>query len=1052
MRCFLISICCLLLGNVSISQTYHFDNYSVKDGLSQSTVYAITQDDNGNVWLGNKTGVSKFDGTVFSNYTIKDGLSGNGVRSVFRDSSDNIWFGHLLGGLSRFRDGAFEVIELKENEINTDISGITQDALGRIWISTAGNGVYRIDNPDKKSIEEFKIAHFIGKDGISDRVFNSARIGEHIFFVTDVGIKKLNHQSDKFETHSSKNLSTFFQFTTIFEDSDQNIWYGTYNGGLYKQFKGSDKFEIFDIRDGLAGNWVSCLAEDAQGRIWVGTWGGGISVIENDEILTFNKSNGLNDLKIFDMRSDREGNMLIGSNESGLFVFKGDHFVAYTIQNGLSNDQVWSVLKDKYDKTWIGTSEGITLMEKKNGEVEYTYITESGNNFISNDIRFLKEDNQGNIWVGTWGGGIIKVNPANPKGPYEYPSRLNSSIRYQMVTAMDIDKDNNLWVGTLDGLLYYEINTGRMSYLTSINGLAGNEISEVYCDKKGVAWIGCKGKGLTIIEDTTFSQFDLGGDITPNAIKEDNDGNIWIGTDGQGLIISKDRRTLTDQFNTEDGLLANLINLLEIDKENNIWIGTNKGLNKFNREDATFLSFTEADGFIGIETKSRSSFMDKEGALWFGTVHGIMKYDPKKDKTGQNLPLVKITKLKVNLNDEEIKNGREFTYKEKSFYFDFKGIYLSNPKSVRYKYMLEGIDADWSAPTSLTFASYPALPDGKYVFKVMASNNSAKWTEVPASYEFVINPPFWKTWWFYLFCVVFFGSWIYYLIKKREESLIMEKKLLEEKVEERTAEIVDKNKELASKNKDITDSIRYAERIQRAILPPTEEIKANLPDSFVLYRPKDIVSGDFYWVSKSNDKALFAAVDCTGHGVPGAFMSIVGHNLLDKIVKEEKIDKPSLILDSLNNSVSETLRQKSEFNEVKDGMDLGLVRLDHKNMKLDYAGAHNPLYIYRKKELIEVKADKYAIGSFIRGEKRKFTNHEITLEKNDVIYVFSDGFPDQFGGPEGKKYKYKPFKDFLLNICDKEMSVQKELLEREFVEWLGDHEQIDDVIIFGVRV
>src|SRR5690606_1494048 len=146
--------------------------------------------------------------------------------------------------------------------------------------------------------------------------------------------------------------------------------------------------------------------------------------------------------------------------------------------------------------------------------------------------------------------------------------------------------------------------------------------------------------------------------ITPNAFKEDNDGNIWIGTDGQGLIISKDRRTLTDQFNTEDGLLANLINLLEIDKENNIWIGSNKGLNKFNREDATFLSFTEADGFIGIETKSRSSYMDKEGALWSGTVHGVMKYDPKKDKTGQNLPLVKITKLKVNLNDEEMRNGR----------------------------------------------------------------------------------------------------------------------------------------------------------------------------------------------------------------------------------------------------------------------------------------------------------------------------------------------------------------------------------------------------------
>ena len=415
------------------------------------------------------------------------------------------------------------------------------------------------------------------------------------------------------------------------------------------------------------------------------------------------------------------------------------------------------------------------------------------------------------------------------------------------------------------------------------------------------------------------------------------------------------------------------------------------------------------------------------------------------------MPFIQITNLRVNLNDWDINGESNFTYKDKSFNFNYKGIYFTNPSSVRYKTKLENIDNEWSPTTELTFANYPALPPGNYTFLVKASSTYGEWTE-PAVYSFHISPPFWKTWWFYLISLVCISGGIYYFIKYREQQLVQEKKVLEDKVAERTAEVVQKNEELASINEDITSSIRYAQRIQQAILPPDEIIKKYIPESFVFFRPKDIVSGDFYWVSEINGAVKFTAIDCTGYGVPGAFMSIIGHNSLDKIVNELNVSRPASILNELNKSISDILRQKGNDNGIKDGMDIALVSIDYSKKKIEYAGAFNPFYLFRDGKLIETKANKFAIGSFNNNSNREFINHEFDLRKGDVIYLFSDGYPDQFGGPKGKKYMHRPFKEFLKSIHQKPIKEQHQLLENEFLTWLGSYEQTDDVIVMGVRV
>lgn len=299
------------------------------------------------------------------------------------------------------------------------------------------------------------------------------------------------------------------------------------------------------------------------------------------------------------------------------------------------------------------------------------------------------------------------------------------------------------------------------------------------------------------------------------------------------------------------------------------------------------------------------------------------------------------------------------------------------------------------------------------------------------------------------------------LLKMRED-LRENERVLEAKVIERTEQVVHQKEEIEAKNgelevlyKHVTDSIKYAKRIQEAILPPDSLVKKILPNSFVLYKPKDIVSGDFYWIDKKDGKTMFAAVDCTGHGVPGAFMSIVGHNILKQAVSNNNFTTPSLILDKLNEGVSETLHHgghEHEEGQAKDGMDISFCTIDFNTLELQYAGAYNPLYIIRNGQLIQTKADKFPIGLFLGEEKKKFTNHSIQLQKGDSVYIFSDGFADQFGGPYGRKFMAIPFRVLLMDINKEPIDKQKEILNKTIEEWRGQLDQVDDILVIGVKI
>jgi ligand-binding sensor domain-containing protein/serine phosphatase RsbU (regulator of sigma subunit) len=1037
-----IIVLCLLASFTSLhAQQYYFDRYSVSEGLAQSTVYAVIQDRNDNYWLGTQAGVSLFDGVEFRNFTAEDGIAENGVRSIFEDENGCIWFGHDKGGISRYNGNDFEVFQDAALHLTSNITSIVQDTTGNLWFTSSQSGAAVIYNPeapiDKLSFEMFMSSR------LADRVFGSLLSDDgSLYFITDPVVKVFNRDSTRFDNLVFNGIPRYFATTSILKDRKENFWFGTYHGGLFKYIPDEDDARMYDlIKLGMTSNWISALFEDRYGNIWVGTWGGGIARIDtNDEVTVFDNRNGLPGGKIWQIMEDKEGNVLIGTHENGLCAFKGDYFVSFFEQDGLINQQVWAIEQVQNGEFWIGTNQGVSILDFSTG----TARMKDFSHLEGDRVRFIEEDNKGNIWISAEGQGVFTYTRS---GHFSFEPLVNRNLSHGQIIGMCIDSDNNLWVGTLDGLVYFEIDNRKVDKLSQVSGLAGSEVSAVYADSKDHIWVGIEGKGITIIRGSDFIIPSIGMDFTPTCFTEDLDGNIWIGTEGRGVLVyDPDKDEVIRQYTTDDGLLANLINLLNCDDSNNIYIGTNKGLNKLFHEGKNIIGFTRKNGFVGIETKQNATCLDNDGNIWFGTVRGITRYNPHLKTRDVIEPLTHITGLMVNYKPYPIKEGMMLSHSQNSLIFDYRCITL-NPDAVQYQIMLEGIDKDWRPPSQHTQVNYPALPPRKYTFFVKAKNSDGIWNDPPVSFSFQIRPPFYQTWWFILSCIIAAGGLIFGYIKVRERTLRRENRVLEEKVQARTAEVVAQKEELAEKNKDITDSIRYAKRIQFAILPS----ESPFPNTFILFKPKDIVSGDFYWFTRVDDREYIAAVDCTGHGVPGAFMSIIGHSSLNKIVNQYGILEPGKILDELNKEVVGTLHHRGDTGDVNDGMDLSVIAYDTKKRMIEYAGAYNPMYLVRDGKLIEAKADRQPIGRASGTEKKHFSTQTIEVLKGDTIYLFSDGYADQFGGSKLKKFKSKNMKELLVKIAREPVERQRELLDRAIEDWRGNVEQVDDILVIGRR-
>ncbi len=1029
------------------AQKYFFDNYSIKQGLSEQKVYTLLQDSKDYIWLGTANGVSRFDGTKFYNFTTIDGLAAGGVKSIIEDSLGYIWLGHLNGGISRYYNGRFEQASFDSLVLTGDVTSIAQ-IKDKIWFTSATDGAILADFPIN-DIKHIRSKQFRGKEGISDQVFGSTVIkGESFVCITDAGLKRYNKEDGKFEGYRMPHMTTYFSTICLHEDKAGNLWFGTYNGGIYKYIMSESRMVYYDlIKMGFSSNAVTTITEDHKGRIWVGTWGGGVALFEGENIRKFSTDSGLKASKIYKIIEDIEGNILISDQNNGLTIFKGEAFVTINEKEILPDPNVNAIFKDKTGSMWFGTNAGISRYSPGSGKKPVIY--NGATNSLYEDIRFFREDRDGNLWIGANEGGVIMYNMKTSK--FEAQPYINS-ILYQggQVKAMEIDRTNKLWIGTVDGVAVGTIGEQNFARYTTLDSLTVSLITSLYCDPNGDMWIGTEPRGAKpglIKFDALKNKFkpisSLPG-IIPKTMVMDGDGVLWIGT-GQGLIAFKND-SIVSTVTQDEGLLSNNINLLAVGLDSSIYIGTNNGLNRYFPKNKRIFSYTEKNGFTGIEAKQNAVYESPECDFWFGTATGAIQLKPEKTSTTGMEPLTHIMGMRVNNQDREMIPGMKLKYTEKSILFDFYSICLTNPDVVRYKVRLEGAEKNWRTVTEPQ-AIYPTLPPGKYTFMVIASNSQGVWNSNPVTFHFIIKPPFYLTWWFILTSLILIVVIIVVYIKIREQNLIKEKVILEEKVKERTAEVVQKSMEIEEKNRDITASIRYAERIQRAMLPKEDTFH----ETFVLFLPKDIVSGDFYWMYDNGDWQFIAAVDCTGHGVPGAFMSIIGHNSLNKVVREYGLTRPSAIVDQLNIEVMKSLLQRHE-KAINDGMDLALIAFNKKNFTLEFAGAYNPLYVVRKGEVFVYKGDRFPIGMTTMDEKKNFTNQPVDIQPGDMVYMCSDGYADQFGSAEVKKYKSGNVKKLLSEIWHLPVMEQKERLEKEIMDWKGDLGQVDDIMFIGTKI
>jgi len=1025
------------------AQEYYFSNYGVSDGLSSSKVYTVIQDESDYLWLGTESGATRWNGSEFENFSSDDGLATGAVKSIFQDHRGRIWLGHLNGGLTCYENDEFHTPAFDTLEINGDITGILEYD-GKLWITSQFNGALSAPFPPPGA-RILKLKQYRGGQGLSDQVLDIYVDNEgDMFCIVDLGIKKYNREKDVFESYRPEGLSNYFNTTAMLEDSEGGRWFGTHNGGLYYFPPRGGDVVIYDTRDGLADNFISCITEDSKGRIWAGTFGGGISVFKGGEMRTYNDGNGLEASDILSIMEDREGNIIITSYSNGIHIFKGDHFINYISDDMFRDKNVWAITEDKHNRYWFGTNEGITLYDPEIG-MPWFYYEETHN--IGNKIRYIVSDKEDRLWIGTVEEGIYRYD--FDRNDFTGEKKINDILYNDlMVTGLVADNSNNLWIGTNDGIAFWDTEKDEGIRYTRIHGLAGLGITAIFEDKEGKLWIGSEREaGLTRYDPLTetFEIIRLGYELSPVCITETADGTIWLGTT-YGVLGLKDD-TIAVHLTEEDGLLSNNISLLQADDKNGaLYIGTNNGLNRFDIKEKNIKTYTENNGFVGIETRSGASFTDSRGHLWFGTANGATRLVPDRIPPPDLNPLTHIKGMTVNFEENKMKDELRLRYTQKNITFNYFSVCLTNPEAVRYRVMLEGADPGWRPETEQTTAIYSSLSPGKYTFKVTAQNSDGVWNSEPVTYDFVIKSPFYASAWFIFSVLILLAVAIVIYVKMREEHLVNERNLLEEKVAERTSELVQKSIVIEEKNRDITASIRYAERIQMAMLPPED----SFDDTFVLFLPKDIVSGDFYWMHDNGDVQFIAAVDCTGHGVPGAFMSIIGYNSLTKIVREYGLTRPAAILDQLNIEVTRSLIQRGD-EVINDGMDLALIAYDKRNKTLQYAGAYNPLVIVRDGELITIKADRFPIG-MSSVQNRKFTNTEVDIQAGDILYMFSDGYADQFGGPRGKKFKSLKLKNEFLRNSSLPLPEQKQKLLETLGKWMGSKTQVDDILIIGTRI
>lgn len=816
-----------------------------------------------------------------------------------------------------------------------------------------------------------------------------------------------------------------------------------------------------------------------------------------------------------------DGNYAIYTRKNGIIILDKDLNLVtnYNLQSGMRSAEINDLKQDRFGNLWSATMRGVNRIQYSSPISVYNeYSGLQGNVYCVAKFNTL-------YYAGTSEG--LFVCNSDGGNSFSEVKEVTGSI-WSVITDQ-----NGLWIGAKSGLWYFDgsrfslISKGEykeLLFISEQNWMIASSTSgiQIYNSNNRSLIKNLPETGMNAMGSAYRKK---GSDKYEIWFGSDISGVLQI-------EISTDLQTEITTYNTNDGLKYSWVNVFQYGES--ILFGTNEGMLKFISKEELFAELNDPGADISllkgyfdsfdyplnsitkaitaylhdltepvvamnnmlfdIDLKSGTPDSSKYNTLDIGRLNKIYKtpgqllicsddaiaaiHIDKNDSLFSAKPLILLREIIIG-QDSVIWSGDtnyhgnliEIAYRDNSIKFNFSSLYFFNGKRMKFSWKLDEGDMDFSEWSDLNIISLSNLREGDYTLRVKGKNvHNIESDEIII--RFTILSPWYLTWWAYIIYGIVGLALIYLIIQLNLKRLKAQNKKLEEIVTIRTKEVVAQKEEIELQKetieeilKDLNDSIFYAQRIQEAVLPGKELISTYFPDNFILFMPRNIVSGDFYWATKVNEWLIITAADCTGHGVPGAFMSMLGISFLNEIVRKKEIVNPAKVLDNLRFAIIEALKQTGGSGTQKDGMDISLCAINTETKICNWAGANNPLWIIRSENVNkqcedsadrveEIKADKMPVAIHI--SMNDFTFHELKLNPGDRIYMFSDGYPDQFGGPKEKKFMYKAFRRMLGENAHKPMAEQIEILKTAYNNWTNwedkRYEQVDDITVIGICI
>lgn len=1133
-----IIIAFLLNLFAGFSQKINLQKFSVKDGLIQSTVKQIEQDDYGNLWLATNYGLSKFNGKNFENFTTTSGLPANEISSLLF-TNDILFIGTKKGFCSYNGNkisystlyqkingnvkkilgakGVLHIITTKgyyvldiskpvftldsiaiPNIISQNPSDAEFDEDGNLWISTTKKGLFFIEKSISTKIPKFVlIQNSVASTTINNKLirianFNSTNLfkGESIYSIEFDKNKNLlvsdwnNGLAEiKFDfINNSGFYANYFSFDSIVtdikkidrfiniqKDDDGNLYLATDGFGFLKvpidKNTNENDYSTKNIvwlsnGHGFFGSNPLCFKQDKFQNLWVGTLNDGLVAVNDKSSLSYNQKSGLEEEKVISVYKSSDSAIWTGTYGGGAFKFKNKKFARCFWEQGISESIIKSITEDNYGNILLGTTGGgISIITKENvqKQLQVTKVISETNNLSSNYVTYLYKATSGAIWVGYQTGSKIDRITLNKDLSFTITSFPITNLLSFNVSCLSEDDAENIWITSSEGV--WKLN--------SKTGYVNNE----YAIFKNIQ---------TVVKDWN--------------------GNMWLGSSDVGAIILKNKlkvryfenaqASAVEKISIKEGISSNCVNSILLNKDV-VWFITNNGINELKinaylNKITAIKSYNKGQGFASYDNKPNTAVFDNDYFIWIGSVEGLTQYQNVNDaenNTNKKQFSVYINNILIEnkvidwsdsalfvsgeysslafegfYNWYKIPNNLELDYMHNTIQFNLNTDNIAEQKQLNYSYKLIGYDKEWVQLFGLNEITFRNLPSGEYslVIKASLSNDFSNAKEF--TYHFSVTPPFWKTTTFYVIVILTVLALLYFYVTNREKRLKREKLKLELEVKARTSEIENKKREIELQNvliqginNDLTDSIKYAKRIQQTILPNTDILTDYFAENFLFYKPRNIVSGDYYWIKELNGLIYVAVVDCTGHGVPGAFMSLISSSILN-----ESIDKnisqynPVKMLEYLRQEITIRLSQNAS-DQINDGLDISLICYDKEKSTIQYVNANRPLYIISNDELITLSSENINIGGYADIDS-VIPTKTITIKKDDLLFLFTDGITDQFGGDRNKKYNPARLRQFLLMNSHLPLPKLKQKLVAEITDWQGSYEQTDDILLIGLKI